>query len=164
MDLISLLIKFEGLKLKAYVCPGGVETIGIGTTVYPDGRKVKIGDVCTEKEAIEYCRHDLEKFKKGVSGIIPATLPQQSVDALVSFAYNCGLMALSKSTLLKKIKADKNDLQNIEKEFMKWTKAAGKELPGLMKRRRAEYEMYRDGILSQYTKTEVYEMFKCNLK
>lgn len=164
MNLINLLIEFEGLKLKAYKDSVGVWTIGIGTTVYPNGTKVKQGDTCTREQAIRYCQEDLKNFRSGVLRLVPATLPSGAIDALTSFAYNLGLGNLSKSTLLRVIKKDKNDLQSIEKEWNKWVYAGGKKLNGLVKRRAKEFELYKESILRQYTENERVEIFKCNYK
>lgn len=164
MDLIELIASFEGFREKAYKCPAGVWTIGYGSTYYEDGTRVKEGDTITKAKAMELLRDMVLNFKAGVIKLVPPTLPSKSIDALTSFAYNCGIAALTKSTLLKKIKADKNDIEGITAEFMKWNKANGKVLSGLTKRRKIEADWYKDGILSQYTKNEIYEMYKCNYK
>ena len=65
---------------------------------------------------------------------IPLTVNQQ--DALVSFAYNCGVQGFKNSTLLKKINA--NQLDEVPNQLMKWVNANGKALPGLWRRRLAE--------------------------
>ena len=164
----QLIRQFEGCSLVAYKCPAGKITIGYGNCYYADGSPVQMGDKIDMATANQLFDNVLEQFEKQVTLLIGTTLnttlPKQSKDALVSFAYNCGTGALAKSTLLKKIKADKNNLPEIEKEFMKWNKAGGKELKGLTRRRKAEFEMYKEGILSQYSKKEIYEMYKCNYK
>lgn len=64
---IRLIIGFEGIKLHAYDDGLGIWTIGIGTTVYPNGERVKRGDSCTEEQAREYLAHDLKKFEACVN-------------------------------------------------------------------------------------------------
>ena len=159
----ALIRKFEGCSLVAYLCPSKVWTIGYGNTFYADGTPVKEGDKIDQATANQLFDIILDKFEKQVKGILGntlcATLPKESIDALVSFAYNCGVGALSKSTLLKKVRADKNDLAGIKAEFAKWNKSNGKVLAGLTKRRNAEAEMYIDGILLQYTKRELIKMY-----
>lgn len=164
----QLIRQFEGCSLVAYKCPAGVWTVGFGQTHYADGTKVKEGDKIDMATANAMFDEVLKQYEQQVLLLIgetlKTTLPKISIDALVSFAYNCGTGAFAKSTLLKKIKADKNNLPEIEKEFMKWNKSAGKELKGLTRRRKAEFELYKEGILSQYSKKEIYEMYKCNYK
>lgn len=142
---LKLIKRFEGLSLKAYPDPATKAepyTIGFGSTLYPDGKKVKLGEVISMKRAEDLLRWECDK--KGVSvqqmlgGVV---LNQNQYDALVSFAYNCGVGALQKSTLLKKIKQNPND-PTIRDEFNKWVKAAGKTFPGLVKRRKQEADLY----------------------
>ena len=48
---IDIIKKYEGCRLSAYKCPAQVWTVGYGTTVYPDGTKVKEGDTITQEKA-----------------------------------------------------------------------------------------------------------------
>lgn len=138
---IALIKQFEGFRSKAYLCPAKVWTIGYGTTKYPDGSKVKEGDVCTEKEATGYLTNDVKKFEKSVNSLVKAYITQNQFDALVSFTYNLGATNLKNSTLLKKINV--NPLEpSIRNEFLKWVNAGGKKLEGLVRRRKAESELY----------------------
>lgn len=159
----NLIKQFEGCSLVAYKCPAGKWTIGYGNTFYADGTPVKEGDKidqATANQLFEIIANDFEKQVRLVLGeTLCATLPKESIDALISFAYNCGVGALSKSTLLKKVRANKNDLVGIKGEFAKWNKSNGKVLAGLTRRRNAETELYIDGILSQYTKRDLIKMY-----
>lgn len=140
---IDLIKQFEGLKLKAYPDPGtGGEpwTIGIGTTVYPSGQKVRRGDVITEAQAEEYLAHDLERFEAAVLRETGGKVRQSQFDALVSLCYNIGPTAFAKSTLLKKHKA--GDSSGAKAEFAKWNRAGGREMAGLSRRRAAEAQLY----------------------
>lgn len=137
---IELIKKFEGCKLHAYPDPGtGGEpiTIGFGTTRYPNGHKVRLGDVISLDQANEYLKHDVSKFASKIT----VNVNQNQFDALVSFAYNVGIGALNKSTLLKKVKLNPND-PGIRGEFLRWNRAAGKVLKGLTLRRQAEADLY----------------------
>lgn len=147
MNCIKLIEQFEcsgnaKKYLKAYRCPSGVITIGLGTTVYPDGKKVKMGDVITLNQAYEYLCHDLHETELRVDSFTTDLVNQNQFDALVSFAYNVGIGNFKTSTLLKK--ANKNPADaNIRKEFFKWKyDAKGKIRSGLIKRRTAEAELY----------------------
>lgn len=141
----DLIKQFEGLFLNAYPDPAtGAEpyTIGYGTTIYPDGKKVKLGDSISEQEAYEYLVHEVNEKAKGVDKLVTANdIKQQQFDALVSFAYNCGLANLRSSTLLKRVNANPND-PDIRNQFMRWNKAAGKVMRGLTRRRKAEADLY----------------------
>lgn len=136
---INLIKKWEGFKPRPYLCSAGVPTIGIGTTKYPNGTKVKMTDSpITEQEAIEF-------LKDHISGIeiflTPLKLNQNQYDAIVSFIYNCGIGNFNSSTLLKKIKLNPND-PTISSEFRKWNKANGKAIQGLTNRREDEVKLY----------------------
>lgn len=159
----NLIKEFEGCKLVAYRCPSGYWTIGYGNRYYADGTPVQENDKidqATANQLFEIIANDFEKQVKLILGdTLCATLPKESIDALISFAYNCGVGSLSKSTLLKKVRANKNDLVGIKGEFAKWNKSNGKVLAGLTRRRNAEAELYIDGILSQYTKRDLIKMY-----
>ena len=146
---INLIKRYEGLKLKAYLCPAGVPTIGFGTIKYPPningGRKVKIGDEISQGVAIACLMHDIEQKANAIDPMLREDLTPNQFAALISFAYNLGEGALRSSTLLKKVNKDPND-PSIVDEFLKWSKARvdGKltVLKGLLKRRKEESTLY----------------------
>ena len=133
--------EFEGLRLKAYKCPASVWTIGYGHTSAAGNPIVTPELVITKDEAEEVLARDMEQYEEGVRKYVKVDLTQGQFDALVDFAYNAGVGALQKSTLLKKVNAQKFD--EVPAEFMKWTRGGGKELPGLVRRRRAEVKLWR---------------------
>jgi len=139
---IELIKRFEGLSLKPYLCPANVPTIGYGNTFYKNGKKVTLNDKpITEQKAVEMLRQSLEKFEQYVDSYTTDSITQNQFDALVSFCYNLGPANLKSSTLLKKVNANTND-ETIKDEFLKWTKAGGRKLAGLVKRREAEAALY----------------------
>ena len=138
---LSIIKKYEGLKLNAYICPAGVATIGFGSTFYPDGRRVKLGDKITLQEAESILLHDIKRFEKEVRNSVKIEITDNQLSALISFVYNVGASAFRKSTLLRKVNANPTDL-SIHNEFMRWTRAGGKVLPGLVKRRAEESKLY----------------------
>lgn len=138
---INLIKEFEGVRLKAYRCPADVWTIGVGHTSAAGPPVVKAGMEITNAQAMKILANDLVQFEDGVDSAVKVPLKQNQFDALVSFAFNVGLGALAKSTLLKKLNAGQYDA--VPAELMKWTKAGGKELPGLVRRRRAEAALWR---------------------
>jgi lysozyme len=140
---ITLIKSFEGLSLKAYKCPAGVWTIGYGTTIYPDGLKVRQCDECTEEQATDYLKSDVEKFENSVSELVNVELNENQFSALVSFTYNLGAGNLKTSTLRRRLNAEDYDVGN---EFIKWNKAGGKVMAGLTRRRQAERELFEKEI------------------
>jgi lysozyme len=138
---LDLIKEFEGLRLTSYLCPAKVWTIGYGHTSAAGEPLVKRGMRITKARAEEILRADLATYEAGVLAAVSVPITQGQFDALVSFAYNCGVGALRKSTLLKRVNAKQFD--RVPAEFMKWTRAGGKELPGLVRRRRAECALWR---------------------
>lgn len=139
---LDLIKKFEGLKLKPYLCSAGVPTIGYGNTLYEDGRKVSMKDsVITESRATELLSYSLRNLEQQVDSFCRDDINQNQFDALVSFAFNLGPYNLKSSTLLKKVNKNPKD-PTIRDEFMRWTKAGGKVLKGLVERRKAEADLY----------------------
>jgi lysozyme len=139
---LDLIKRFEGLKLKPYLCPAGIPTIGYGNTYYTDGKKVKLTDPSiTQAKADELLKFLIQSYEKDVDSFCRDDISQHQFDALTSFAYNCGPRNLKSSTLLKKVNLNPND-PTIRAEFMKWNKGAGKVLAGLTKRRQAEADLY----------------------
>ena len=132
---IALIKEFEGLRLKAYKCPGGVWTIGYGHTA-----GVKPGIVITEAQAEQFLKEDLITFEKAVN-TQNLSLNQNQFDALVSFTYNVGTGNFSSSTLLRKVRANPLD-NSIMDEFLRWVYSKGRVLPGLQHRRLAEMKLY----------------------
>jgi lysozyme len=139
---IELIKTFEGFKSAPYKCPAGIPTIGYGATFYPNGKKVTMTDkALSETESVELLKHMLVSFEKYVDSYCRDDINQNQFDALVSFAYNLGPANLKSSTLLKKVNANPED-ETIKLEFMKWVKAGGKTLKGLVARREAESKLY----------------------
>ena len=136
----ALIREFEGFVASAYLGPAKVWTIGIGTTVYPNGTKVKKGDKCTQEQALEYLQHDLKSFEKTVNDSVKVPLSQNQFDALVSLSYNIGSGAFKNSTLLKKLNA--KDYAGAADQFLVWNKGGGKVLKGLVRRRDAERALF----------------------
>ena len=138
----DLIKKFEGYSDRPYKCPAGISTIGYGNTYYPNGTKVKITDKqITREYANEILAHTADEFAADVLKLVKTNITVNQLNALTSFAYNVGVANLQKSTLLKLVNLNPNDAM-IAKEFLKWNKAAGKELKGLTNRRIAESALY----------------------
>lgn len=135
---LDLLKKYEGCKLTAYKDIGGVLTIGYGHT----GPDVTDGLVITSEEATALLQKDLERFCRGVETKLSrhVILNDNQFSALVCFAYNVGIGAFGLSTLCYRINA--NDLSDLRECWLKWNHVKGRVIPGLTKRREAEYELW----------------------
>lgn len=143
---VNFIKGFEGYESKPYLCPAGYPTIGWGTILYPDGKRVTMSDKeCTPEEAEKWLRFEISSKAKQVDAMTVDSINQNQFDALVSFAYNLGATALRNSTLLSLVNKNPNN-PDIALEFKKWNKYRknGKLVPspGLTRRRKEEIEMY----------------------
>ena len=137
-----LITKHEGLKLKPYLCPAKIPTIGYGNTYYADGKRVTLLDKdITKQQAFDMFKEIANRFAKRVDALVTSNINQNQFNSLVSFAYNVGTGNFSSSTLLKKVNRNPDDL-TIKDEFLKWNKAGGKVLNGLTNRRNEEANIY----------------------
>lgn len=138
---IDLIKQFEGVRLKSYKCPAGVWTVGVGHSSAAGPPKVGPGMEITNAQAMKILAQDLVQFEDAVDQAVKVPLTQNQFDALVSFVFNVGPANFQKSTLLRKLNA--GQYAAVPAELMKWTKAAGQEMPGLVRRRRAEAALWR---------------------
>jgi lysozyme len=137
-----LITKFEGFSATPYLCSAGIPTIGYGSTFYVDGAKVTMKDIAiSETQALVMFKAIADEFAAKVLKLLKKTVNQHQFNTLVSFAYNCGLNNLGKSTLLKKVNINPDD-PAIRYEFLKWNKAKGKIIVGLTRRRNEEARIY----------------------
>ena len=130
---LDQIAKYEGIRLKAYKCPAGVWTIGVGHT-----GGVTEGMTITHDQAMAFFADDIKTSERAVEKL-GMELTQGQFDALVSFCYNCGagnLHKLVKGRTKKQI-ADAIPLYN---------KGGGKVLAGLVKRRAWERGMFVEGL------------------
>ena len=130
---------FEGFRSKPYLCPAGVPTIGYGSTYYADGRKVDLSDTpIDEPTARQLLMHELQHtYAAGVMRLCQNLINHEKrFNAIVDFAYNLGVGRLQTSTLRRKVNAE--DWDGVKEQLMLWTKAGGRVLPGLERRRKAE--------------------------
>lgn len=131
----KLIKEFESLRLRAYLCPAKVWTIGWGHT-----KGVKKGMQITEEEAEKLLREDMQDAIDVVERL-NVDLNENQYNALVSFVFNIGGSAFATSTMHRKILANPND-KKIKDEFLRWVYADGKMLKGLENRREKEAELY----------------------
>lgn len=138
LNCIKLIKDSEGFSAVPYLCPAGIPTIGYGSTRYEDGRRVTLHDIAiSEGDAIRLCMATLAtEYENAVNRYVKVPLNQNQADALIDFAYNCGIQNLRTSTLLKKLNA--GDYAGAADQFGKWVQSNGRKLAGLVKRREAE--------------------------
>jgi lysozyme len=158
----ALMHQYEGLRNKPYLCPAHIWTIGYGHVLYQDqirlpmarveGKEVAVirkeyplkpedNRVWSQEEIDALFRQDVASFERGVLRLAPGVAGRQGAfDACVSFAFNAGLGNFQKSTI--RMKANREDWEGAAEAFMAWTKGGGRELPGLVKRRKAEKALF----------------------
>lgn len=132
---IALIKRFEGCRLEAYICPANVWTIGYGHT----GADVVKGLKITQETADILLRRDLFKFEAAVERAAGPAY-QNQFDAMVSLCYNIGPAAFAKSSVARLHK--NGQYASAAQAFLLWNKGGGKVLPGLVKRRTAERNLY----------------------
>lgn len=138
---IAAITSYEGLRLKAYPDPatgGEPWTIGVGHT-----GGVRPGDVITREQSDAFLRADLAHCASAIRRLVRVPLTQGQFDALCSFIFNVGEGAFAKSTLLRLLNL--RDYDRAADEFLKWRMAAGRVLPGLVKRRVSERKLFLTG-------------------
>jgi lysozyme len=162
----ALMHKYEGCRNKPYLCPAHIWTIGYGHVLYQDQIRLPVvhreedkakkplpmlrqqyplkeedARVWSKDEINALFDTDVASFERGVLRLVPGVAGRQGAfDALVSFAFNAGLGNLQRSTI--RTKANRGDWDGAAEAFMAWTKGGGKVLPGLVKRREAERELF----------------------
>ena len=128
---LSLIKKFEGCRLEAYYCSGGVLTIGYGHT-----KDVKEGDKINQDEAENLLKEEMPEYEGYINSMIEVPLDQCQFDALVCWVYNLGPNNLKESTMLRIL--NEGDYGGVPEQIKRWNKAGGKVLEGLVRRRDAE--------------------------
>ncbi len=137
---LELIKHFEGRELHAYQDSVGVWTIGYGHTSAAGPPQVRAGMSISEKEAEDILRQDLGLFEGGVRDRVKVSMNGNQFSALVAFSFNVGLGALGNSTLLRKLNS--GDYRGAADELLRWVKAGGATLPGLVRRRDAERALF----------------------
>lgn len=137
---ISHIKGWEGFKPNVYDDAGGKATIGYGHLILPYERFSTI----SESEAVRILVKDLSDAENTVNEAVEVPLTQNQYDALVSFVFNVGGGAFRRSTLLKKINA--GQLSAAKTEFLKWVKAGGKKVDGLVNRRIADAKLFEGRV------------------
>jgi len=130
---LELIKQMEGFRADPYICPAGVLTVGYGHTGNVTGS-------VTEEEAEELLKEDVKKAEETIEATVKTPLNENQFSALVSFIYNVGSGAFKSSTLKKHL--DAGNFDAAANQFDRWVFAGGRKLPGLIKRRAAEKELF----------------------
>ena len=156
---IDLICKFEGYhnkledgRAQAYADPRvgwEVPTIGWGTTRYPDGSKVRQGDVITPEFARQCLLHEMEQTCRKKLEAIPTWLSMNDNQrgALYSFAYNLGANFYKRSgfaSITRVVDSPERweDVGWITAQFEKYRNPGTKVEEGLRRRRLAEATLF----------------------
>jgi lysozyme len=157
----NLMHQYEGYRNKPYLCPAHIWTIGYGHVLYQEQIRLPMvrkegytgmirseyplraedNRVWSKDEIKKLFEDDVTNFERGVLRLAPTLSGRQGAfDACVSFSFNAGLGNFQRSTI--RMKANRQEWENAAEAFMQWTKGGGKELPGLVKRRKAEKALF----------------------
>lgn len=128
---------FEGYKELPYMCAGGVRTIGYGCT---DKLVVSRGRICKNKAENILLNH-IEEVKKKVDDAVVVDLTDYQLNALTSFAFNCGMTNL-KTLINGKDRLNSGNYESIPKIMPMYRKAGGRVREGLVKRRAWELSLW----------------------
>ena len=137
----KLLGELEGIVLKPYRDSVGIPTIGIGSTHYEDGTKVRMADKpITTERAIQLAKNVVKSFEAKVNDVILLPMTQNQFDAMVLLCYNIGESGFARSSVVRHF--NKGNLQKAADSFLLWNKAGGRVLSGLTNRRKKERELF----------------------
>ena len=151
--LIEMIKHDEGVRVKPYRCPALLWTVGVGHVIDQSHIKIPLEErktlsipagwdrTLSMDEVNAILAKDLESFERGVLRLAPNLAGHQSkFDACVSFSFNVGLGNFQRSTIRMKIQRE--EWEAAADSFLQWTKAGGKELPGLVRRRKGERALF----------------------
>lgn len=130
---------FEGRELRAYQDIVGVWTICEGET-----KGVKQGDVATHAECDTMIAKNIRYYEAGLDKCLLVEVSGKTKVAWVSWTLNVGIGAACSSTLVKLANAGR--LAAACDELLKWTRAGGRVVGGLVKRRQAERVLCHEGL------------------
>ena len=138
---LDIIKAFEGWSSTPYLCPAGIWTIGWGATKSLDGSPVaKDSPEISKTEGEALLRMELRHAERAIRLLVKVPLNQNQFSSMCSWTYNLGSSRLQSSTLRAKL--NRGDYEGAGQEFLKWCMAGGRKLPGLVRRRKAERELW----------------------
>ncbi|OSM07642.1 lysozyme [Magnetofaba australis] len=135
---LNLIKRFEGFSPTVYICPAGWPTIGYGHVVR-QGETFE--EPISRLDAEVLLKQDVAWAEQAVLRLVDTPLSDGQFDALVSFTFNLGSGALQRSTLRRKVNREEHE--DVPREFLRWVWAGGRKLKGLIRRREAEGLLYQ---------------------
>ena len=138
---LAIIKHYEGWRELPYLCSAARATIGFGSTWDVDGNPVTLDHPAITKEEGEYLlRREVRHSENAIRKLIKVELTENMFSSLCSFVYNVGSGNFQKSTL--RMKLERKEYESAAEEFPKWRKAGGRVLPGLVRRRKSERELF----------------------
>lgn len=139
------LVMSEGYSDKAIIpVKNDRPTVGFGSTFREDGTAVQLGDTITPQKAVARTLAHVQKDEGRIKQCVTVPLHQYEYDAYIQLSYNIGGNAFCDSTLVQKL--NDSDYSGACSEILRWDRAGGKKIPGLTKRRQAEYQQCMGGL------------------
>lgn len=133
---LDFIRQHEGCRLRAYADVGGIFTCGWGST----GSDIHADTVWSQEQADARLEQDVARFETAVASLVKVVITDNQMAALVSFAFNLGVHALATSTLLRLL--NNGDKLGAAAQYVRWDRAGGVEVPGLLKRRHDEADLF----------------------
>ena len=137
---INLIKHYEGLRRESYLCPANVWTIGYGAIRYFYGEPVPPNARITEIEADDFLRRDLGSTEDFVSRLVRVPLTENQFSATVSLVFNIGAGNFQRSQIRQRI--NRKNYDGAASIWWQWRRGAGRILPGLVKRRADEKDLF----------------------
>ena len=140
---LALIKRFEGCRLKPYLCPAGIATIGYGSTRYPNGRRVTMQDESISEEKAEvFLYYIVTRIAYSIFKLCPILLTEDKGKqaSIIDFVYNLGTGNLKASTLRRRI--NEGNWDEAAHELRKWVYGGGRRLRGLIIRRNVEARFF----------------------
>ena len=141
-ELKAILRRFEGCHLKAYRCPTGTSTIGVGATRTLGGQPIPDGMRISQEQADAMLDRDANASLREAVGMLRGDASRGARIAFASLVFNFGAPRIRKSQAV----ANYNDgnLAEAERHFKEWRLGSGKPLRGLVRRRSAEWKLVKE--------------------
>lgn len=138
--LAGFVAHWEGEKFVPYRDIGGVWTVCNGIT----GPAVIPGKVYSRQECRDLLNGELLRHAAGLAKCLEHAPPQKTLSALISWAYNVGVGAACKSTLVRLVNA--RQFYDACLQLPRWNRVGGKPVRGLTNRRNAELAWCLEGL------------------
>lgn len=145
-----MLMELEGVRGELYNDVAGLPTIGVGHLLTKS--ELASGKISIDREMVRYreglsneqidklFKQDISAYEKAVTRYVIPFLTQQQFDALVSFAFNVGIGAFRRSTLVRLV--NKVQYDDVPAQLRRWIYSAGKTWDGLVARREVEIKRW----------------------